>query len=250
MAFFEAIKSKAKTQSKTMTAGTSATTVMPDSGYEGLSDVTVNPTPSQEKTVTSSRDVQTVMPDSGKLLSKVTVNALAPSGTYAANSRGAALDMGATSNYRYVNTNNVPNYNSDTYTFASGDTGGTKDLGATNAYRYVNAANVYEKGKADASGINIPVNTGFHIPRGTVATSIDSISIVNGSASFAQGVSVVNKGNYSQVVFNIDAVGMYGTNDLVTFTPIAASAIRTYNISAYKYIVFNSDTAANTGTFT
>ena len=114
--------------------------------------------PSETKTVTSSRSAQTVTPTSGKLMSKVTVNALAPTGTYTASSRGASLDMGATSNYRYVNTNSVPNSNSGTYTFASGDTGGTKDLGTTNTYRYVNAANVYAKGKSDGKGIETTVN--------------------------------------------------------------------------------------------
>ena len=103
----------------------------------------------QEKTVTSSRSAQTVTPDSNKLLSKVTVNALAPTGTYTASSRGASLDMGATSNYRYVNTNSVPNTNSGTYTPSSNGT--ALDMGATNTYRYVNTTNVYNAGKTAAS---------------------------------------------------------------------------------------------------
>lgn len=65
--------------------------------------------PKEEKTVTSSRSAQTVTPSSGKLLSKVTVNALAPTGTYTPTSNSSASDMGATSNYRYVNTNTVYN---------------------------------------------------------------------------------------------------------------------------------------------
>ena len=103
----------------------------------------------QEKTVTSSRTAQTVSPDSGKYLSKVTVNALAPTGTFSTNTRGTAVDMGATSNYRYVNTNGVSNTNSGTYTFSTASTGASYDMGATNTYRYVNATNVYNKGKTD-----------------------------------------------------------------------------------------------------
>ncbi len=36
----------------------------------------------------------------------------------------------------------------DTYTYATNSTGGTVDLGARNNYRYVNATNVYNAGKA------------------------------------------------------------------------------------------------------
>lgn len=61
------------TETKTATAGTSATTVTPTSG-KFLTSVTVNPTPSEEKTVEITSSGNTVItPSSGKLLSKVTV---------------------------------------------------------------------------------------------------------------------------------------------------------------------------------
>lgn len=64
-------------QSKTVTPGTSAQTVTPDSGYDGLSQVTVGAVQVQEKSVTPGTAVQMVTPDAGKYLSKVTVGAVA-----------------------------------------------------------------------------------------------------------------------------------------------------------------------------
>lgn len=131
----------------TQSLNTSTTSYTIPAGYHnGSGKVSIT---TQEKTVTSSRSAQTVTPDSGKVLSKVTVNALAPTGTYKPTARANNNDMGATSNYRYVNTTAVPNTNSGTYTYAANSTGGTVDMGATNTYRYVNASNVYAKGKAD-----------------------------------------------------------------------------------------------------
>lgn len=64
-------------QSKSVTPGTSVQTVTPDSGYDGLSQVTVGAVQVQEKTATPGTSVQTVTPDAGKYLSKVTVVAVA-----------------------------------------------------------------------------------------------------------------------------------------------------------------------------
>lgn len=162
-----------------LNTGTTSYTI-PAGYHNGSGKVSIT---TQEKTVTSSRTAQTVTPDSGKVLSKVTVNALAPTGTYTPTTRGASIDMGATSNYRYVNTNSVPNTNSGTYTFAANSTGGTVDLGATNTYRYVNATNVYNKGKADAEascGSTITISVSAHAYVGGDYTQINGSVYVNG----------------------------------------------------------------------
>lgn len=174
--------------SKTVTAGTSNKTVTPDSGYSGIASVTVAPTPSQSKTLTASRSAQTVTPDSGKLLSSVTVNGLAPSGTYTASSRGSSLDMGASSNYRYVNTNSVPNSNSGTYTVTSN---GTKDMGATNSNRYVNVD------VTPTHNSTSPTNyVGYSNENKTAAgNSWSEVSIPNSTSSTYGGACGVKLGN-------------------------------------------------------
>lgn len=60
-------------QSKSVTPSTSAQTVTPDSGYDGLSRVNVAAISTQTKSVTPGASAQNVTPDSGKYLTKVTV---------------------------------------------------------------------------------------------------------------------------------------------------------------------------------
>lgn len=151
----------------------------------------------QQKTVTGSRSAQTVTPDSGKYLSKVTVNKYPDAnGTYTASSRGASLDMGASNNYRYVNTNSVPNTNSGTYTFPANDTGGTKDLGATNTYRYVNASNVYDKG----------VDVGHSQSNGTNRALVVRVSVSGDNAHVVVKYSA-NSGMINRTLMEFDAMG-------------------------------------------
>lgn len=66
-----------------------------------------------------------------------TVSAPAQTGTYKPTQRKNNNDMGATNTYRYVDTTNVPNTNSQTYSVTSN---GTKDMGETNIYRYVSVS--------------------------------------------------------------------------------------------------------------
>lgn len=105
-------------------------------------------------------------------------------------------------------------------------------------------------GVISATGIEIPTKTGFYVPEVITASTIRAIDISSGSGTFTAGTTILNVDGYSQVYFNGDSVGMYGTNDLTNFTPISASPARTYNISAYKYVVFYQGTSSQTGTFT
>lgn len=61
--------------SKTTTASTSTKTVYPDSGFDGMATVIVNPTPSESKTLTITENGSyPITPSSGKLLSGVSVD--------------------------------------------------------------------------------------------------------------------------------------------------------------------------------
>lgn len=105
-------------------------------------------------------------------------------------------------------------------------------------------------GVVTSSGIDIPTNTAYRFPDSITPTSVEVINISSGSASISKGTIIANVDNYDQAYFATDGVGMHGTNDFATFTPISPSSARTYNISSYKYVVFYSGTGSNPLTLT
>ena len=183
----------------------------------------------QEKTVTGSRSAQTVTPDSNYVLSKVTVNKYPDaSGTFnASTTRSTAIDMGATNNYRYVNTNSVSNTNSGTYTFAANDTGGTKDMGSTNTYRYVNASNVYNKGYSD--GNSAGYNSGY--------SDGNSAGYNNGYGTAGHAINFVYSNSYD----------MPGAANTVGFYPTGLRANSNYCVMFFGFQISGTYTGIGSG---
>ena len=63
-------------QTKTVSPSTSSQTIEPDTGYDGLSSVTVNAIQTETKSATPSGTAQTITPSSGKYLTSVSVGAI------------------------------------------------------------------------------------------------------------------------------------------------------------------------------
>ena len=68
-------RGKPKLQNKSVSPSTSIEHVQADSGYDGLSQVSIEAIQTQRKSVNPSTSAQSVTPDSGKFLTKVTVGA-------------------------------------------------------------------------------------------------------------------------------------------------------------------------------
>ena len=168
----------------------------------------------QEKTITSSRDSQTVVPDDGKYLSKVTVNGLAPSGTFTPTSRAANIDMGAKSNYRYVTTESVPVYNTGYSTGynngrRSSPVSGNNIMIAGQNGSGVTSANSASVSSTSGGGCFVDVRGYSSVAVSTGSTSNVAILKVsdNGAASsensFQRTSHVFNVAGYSFVVLGI-----------------------------------------------
>lgn len=175
------------------------------------------------------------------------VSAKSNTATYTANTRGAALDMGAANLNRYVNTNGVPNSNSGTYTFPANDTGGTKDLGEANSYRYVNAQNVYNKGKADGSSSAKNI---FTITAGSLATQT-SILIYNSTGLSSASWGTAGAHTYTVGNFTLAAtvLGGYILQNL-TFKSTVAGTLYNWNGTIKASVAANQTVTLESSTST
>lgn len=98
----DAIDTTPSLQSKSVTPSTSQQTVQPDSGYDGLSQVTVGAIQTETKNATPSTSSQDVTPSSGKFLTKVTVAGVTSAidaNIQAGNIKSGTTILGVTGNY-------------------------------------------------------------------------------------------------------------------------------------------------------
>ena len=205
------------TQTKSVTAGTSSTTVTPDSG-KYLSSVTVNPTPTETKTVTPTASSQSITPTSGKYLSKVTVNAIPssyiiPSGTKTITENG---------------THDVKSYASVSVNVASSGSGGGGE------YEYVNVSIGKVAGISAISVYYSQVNTNNTITQGYKSCT-----------SFYTDISRVLKGSIVMVYTTTSPINVTCTNcNLIRATDFTGSYrgifIPTTSTSNVKIHISNS----------
>lgn len=121
-------------QEKTVTPTESQQVVTPDSGYDGLSQVTVGAIQTEEQTVTPTTAEQEVTPTSGSYLTKVTVSAIPSDYVDTSDADAVAGDMlaGTTA---YVNgakiTGTIPTYNGEIYSIIENPLNGGRTSGRT-----------------------------------------------------------------------------------------------------------------------
>ena len=194
-----------ETQTKSATPTTSAQTITPDTG-KVLSSVSVGAIQTQTKSVTPTTSAQTVTPDSGKYLTSVSVGTQAHSDTFTASSRSASLDMGATHNYRYIDTTGVP---------------GSSTVGMSEVYSIAPQVPSYHgyMNKLNISGIGYNPSTGTTNTRSyNPAVNSASFAVQNGTISMSFGGT------------NIPSSTSYPEWDLctynsITFTNTSGSAL-------------------------
>lgn len=128
-----------------------------------------------------------------------------------------------------------PNQNSGTYTYAANSTGGNVDLGANNTYRYVNATNVYNKGKTDGAAAakmtRTVVKSGLKLT-GNTTVSCTGVSGYNSlsTSNFAVNITKVE----SKFTDYHDSYSFTGSQGL-SYSYNASNGVLTISYNALNY---------------
>ena len=126
-------------QSKTISPSTSVQTVTADSGYDALSDVTVNAIQTETKSVTPTTSTQKVTPTSGKYLTEVTISAIQTE-TKSVTSNGTYKPTSG--KYFSSVTVNVPSQTFNTQTKTITPTESTQTVSPDNGYNGLSSVTV------------------------------------------------------------------------------------------------------------
>lgn len=194
-------------QEKTVTPTTSKQTVTPDSGYDGMSKVTVNAVSTETKSVTPTTSEQNVTPSSGKFLDKVTVNAIPgdyikPSGTKSITENGTH-DVTA---FASVNIN-VPTSGGN-----SSVTPGSYTSTVGDSITSVDWTNVYNGTYKTLNGYWVQDSFSY----GDFFQRVTSISLIPGTINARYiRTDIYNGIVYHRVVDNYEANSQWMDNDLL-----------------------------------
>ena len=234
------------TQTKTVTAGTTATTVTPDTGY-ALSSVTVNPTPSQSKSATPTTSAQTISPDSGKLLSSVSVGAIQTE-TKSDTPNVSTNKTVSPSSGKYLSQVTIqPLTHSGTYTPAANTA--QNDMGAYHDKRYVNTSGMIVPSGAKsitANGTGIDVSSyataNVSVPNPTLSGNATAADVKSGKTFYGSNYTK-QTGTYVEPTIN----SITPSNS----SPVSMSANNNYKPSTAGYAIedYSTWTTAQDGTY-
>lgn len=221
-------------QSKTISPSTSVQTVTADSGYDALSDVTVNAIQTETKSVTPTTSTQKVIPTSGKYLTEVSISAIQTE-TKSVTSNGTYKPTSG--KYFSSVTVNVPSQTFNTQTKTVTPTESTQTVSPDNGYNglssiTINPISSTYIGSAvptkEATTITPNSNSQTAISSGTYATGNIIVSAVptETKSITANGTYTPSNGKYFSSV-NVNVVGDAFDIQSKSITPIESEQIVT-----------------------